>query len=159
MKSTEAAMLCRYVAACCPQQKFDEYTPDAWFDLLGDLPFDLCKIAAAEIAKKQPFVAPSEIRGALGRMRRSVREALDARTPIGERLAIDFDPDEDPREIHARRRREAEARDRHIDELIRRGGANFLDVDLMHDAPDAPWSVPRAELVESVVSGMPALTV
>lgn len=75
MKSTEAALLCRYVAACCPQQKFDEFTPDAWFDLLGDLPFDLAKRAAAEVAKRQPFVSPSEIRTAADRMRSRARHA------------------------------------------------------------------------------------
>jgi len=59
---TETVLLARYVKACCPQQTMDKFTPDAWHDLLGDLPFEDCKTAAAEVAKRQPFVAPSEIR-------------------------------------------------------------------------------------------------
>jgi hypothetical protein len=40
----------------------DEYTPDAWFDLLEDLPFDIAKAAVVRLAKRQPWVAPAEIR-------------------------------------------------------------------------------------------------
>lgn len=35
MEAREAIMLCRYVQALCPAQKFDQYTPDAWLDALG----------------------------------------------------------------------------------------------------------------------------
>jgi hypothetical protein len=62
MTPTEAVLLTRYVKACCPQQQIDEYTPDAWFDVLGDLELSGCKAAVAAITRKQPFVAPSEIR-------------------------------------------------------------------------------------------------
>lgn len=61
MNSQEAAVLCRYVRALCPQQKFDEYTPDAWHDVLNDLALDDCREAAARVARRQPFVAPAEI--------------------------------------------------------------------------------------------------
>ena len=37
MTPTEAMMLTEYVRSCCPQQRMNEYTPDAWLDLLGDL--------------------------------------------------------------------------------------------------------------------------
>ncbi|MCW2768360.1 MAG: hypothetical protein JWO11_4319 [Nocardioides sp.] len=40
----------------------DEYTPDAWSDLLDDVPFDVAKAAVVRIAKRQPWVAPAEIR-------------------------------------------------------------------------------------------------
>lgn len=69
MTPTEAVLLTRYVEACCPQQRFDEYTPDAWFDLLGDLDFDDCKEAAKSVARRQPFVAPAEIRAQVREMR------------------------------------------------------------------------------------------
>lgn len=76
MKNSEALMLCKYVQACCPQQKFDEYTPDAWADLLEDVPFDVAKVAAKEVAKRQAFVSPSEILEALARIRRAVRAEI-----------------------------------------------------------------------------------
>jgi len=58
-----------YVNACCPQQAMDEYTPDAWHDLLGDMGLDECRAAVVAIAQRQPFVAASEIRGEVKRAR------------------------------------------------------------------------------------------
>jgi hypothetical protein len=55
-------MLCRYVKALCPSQHFDEYTPDAWHDVLGRFTLDDCKRAAAGVAEEQPYVAPSDIK-------------------------------------------------------------------------------------------------
>lgn len=69
MNATEAAMLCRFAKAACPQQKIDEYTPDVWLDLLGDLRFDDAKTALLAVAAKQPFVAPAEIRAEVRRIR------------------------------------------------------------------------------------------
>lgn len=69
MTPTEAVLLARYVEACCPQQRFDEYTTDAWHDLLGDLELQDCKQAAVEVARRQPFVAPAEIRAEVKRVR------------------------------------------------------------------------------------------
>lgn len=61
MSPDETVMLARYVRALCPQQKFDEFTPDAWHDVLGHCPLGDAREAAARIARNQPFVAPSEI--------------------------------------------------------------------------------------------------
>lgn len=69
MNATEAMMLCRFAKAACPQQAIDEYTPDVWLDLLGDLPFMDAKDALLTVAAKQPFVAPAEIRGEANRIR------------------------------------------------------------------------------------------
>ena len=62
MTPLESASLCRFAKACCPQQAFDEYTPDAWHELLGDLSFADCKEALTAVVRRQPFVAPAEIR-------------------------------------------------------------------------------------------------
>ena len=62
MTPPETVLLTEYVRACCPQQAIGEYTSDAWYDLLGDLPLADCKAAVAEIAKRQAFVAASDIR-------------------------------------------------------------------------------------------------
>jgi hypothetical protein len=69
MTHAEAVILCRYAKAACPQQAFDEYTPDAWSDLLGDLRFEDCKEALRNVVRSQPFVAPAEIREEVKRIR------------------------------------------------------------------------------------------
>jgi hypothetical protein len=68
MNSQEAAVLCRYVRALCPQQKFDEYTPDAWHDVLRNYLLEEARTAAATIANRQPFVSPGEIATEIRRM-------------------------------------------------------------------------------------------
>lgn len=70
MTPKETVLLARYVKACCPQQKFDEYTADAWFDVLGELPLSDCKAAVTALAREQPFIGPSEIWGEVRRIRR-----------------------------------------------------------------------------------------
>lgn len=69
MNTTESLMLTRYVKAACPQQAFDEFTPDAWYDLLADLRFEDCKEAAKVICQRQPFCAPAELRAEVRRIR------------------------------------------------------------------------------------------
>lgn len=70
MTPSETVALTRYVKACCPQQQIDQYTPDAWFDLLGDLESADCLAAVREVCKRQPFIAPAEIRAEVRRVRR-----------------------------------------------------------------------------------------
>ncbi len=62
MTPQETVLLVAYVKACCPQQAIGEYTPDAWHDLLGDLSLADAQEAVTAVAKRQPFVAPAEIR-------------------------------------------------------------------------------------------------
>ncbi|REF00269.1 zinc finger domain-containing protein [Thermomonospora umbrina] len=83
MNHEEAVVLVRYVRACCPQQAIDEYTPDAWHDLLGDLDIDACRAAVVTIVRRQPFVAPAEIRAEVRRVReeRIAAQRLEAPTP------------------------------------------------------------------------------
>lgn len=80
MTPSETVKLTRYVAACCPQQQIDDYTPDAWFDLLGDLPLADCREAVRVVCKRQPFIAPAEIRAEIRRVRndRLAREIVPA---------------------------------------------------------------------------------
>lgn len=69
MNREQTVALCRYAKACCPQQAIDEYTPDAWHDLLGDLDLNDCRQAVRIVAARQPFVSPSEIRAEVQRIR------------------------------------------------------------------------------------------
>lgn len=61
MTPAEAVRLCRIVSACCPQQKLDDATPQVWGDLLEGIPYGDAESAVKELAKRQPFIAPSEI--------------------------------------------------------------------------------------------------
>jgi hypothetical protein len=92
MSPDETVMLARYVRALCPQQKFDEYTPDAWHDVLGDYTLLECRSAAAEMARRQPFVSPAEIIGVI-RQRRG-DNARDIQGPGLPAAVPDADPDD-----------------------------------------------------------------
>ncbi|WP_431999284.1 zinc finger domain-containing protein [Streptomyces sioyaensis] len=95
MTPDQTVVLARYVRALCPQQRFDEYTPDAWHDVLGAYPLDEARAAAAHCASVRPFVSPSEIIAAI-RQARSDRDR-DLQGP-GQYAEI---PDADPDDVHA----------------------------------------------------------
>jgi hypothetical protein len=118
MNHTETIELTRYVQALCPAQKLDQYSADAWHDVLGDLPLGVAKKAAASCARLKPFVAPSEIIGAAFRLRRAVCAQVERET----------EETDAPQDGHAyvawRRRRVAEIRA----EADRRIGGNVYDL-------------------------------
>ncbi|MFB7162293.1 hypothetical protein [Streptomyces sp. NPDC056242] len=92
MTPQDAVMLARYVRALCPQQKFDEFTPDAWHDVIGDHDLDEARAAAAAVARRQPFVSPAEINDEI-RARRDER-AADFQGPGLTAEIPDADPDD-----------------------------------------------------------------
>ncbi|WP_445524758.1 zinc finger domain-containing protein [Streptomyces cyslabdanicus] len=61
MNSQEATALCAYVHQLCPQQRFNEHTPDVWGDVLAPYDFDEARAAVVAVASRQAFVAPAEI--------------------------------------------------------------------------------------------------
>ena len=85
MNSREAVLLVRYVRALCPSQKIDEFTPDAWFDLLAAYELDDCRAACAALAVRQPFIAPSEIITEVRRERRARLENFTYDPPAADR--------------------------------------------------------------------------
>lgn len=89
MNATQALTLTRLVRGACPSQKFDEYTPDLWFEMLRDLQFDDARQAVIELGKRQTFISPAEIRGRVQSVRDTrIRDAyLDV-------PAADADPDD-----------------------------------------------------------------
>jgi hypothetical protein len=93
MNPSETVMLARYVKALCPQQKFDEYTPDAWHDVLGDFSLADARAAAAAVAKRQPFVSPAEIIGEIKRQRGARADSFQ-----GPGLPAEI-PDADPDDV------------------------------------------------------------
>ncbi|GAA0704630.1 hypothetical protein GCM10010193_69530 [Kitasatospora atroaurantiaca] len=88
MTPQETVQLARYVKALCPQQRFDEYTPNAWHDLLGRYQLTDARQAAAAVASRQAFVAPSEIITEIRRIRAARIEAAN--------VLYDGDPTESP---------------------------------------------------------------
>lgn len=84
MTPHETLLLTRYVKACCPQQHIDEYTPDAWHDLLADLDSADCREAVAAIVKRQPFIAVADIRAEVKRIRRDRIERNPIAAPAHE---------------------------------------------------------------------------
>lgn len=78
MTPEESVLLVRYVRALCPQQKFDEFTPDAWLDILA--PYDISEIRAAigrHIAAGHAFIAVGEI---AAQIRKARNDRLDRHT-------------------------------------------------------------------------------
>lgn len=92
MNPSETVMLARYVKALCPQQKFDEYTPDAWHDVLSDFALADARTAAAAVARKQPFVSPAEIVAEIRKLRDE--RAADYQGPGLSAEIPDADPDD-----------------------------------------------------------------
>lgn len=95
MTPDETVVLARYVRALCPGQKFDEYTPDAWHDVLADFALSDARAAAAAVARRQPFVSPAEIID-------EIRKIRDARADgyQGPGLSAEI-PDADPDDVQA----------------------------------------------------------
>jgi hypothetical protein len=89
MNPTEAALLCAYAEQCCPQQKFNEYTGDAWGDLLADIRYIDAKEAIVAITRRSPWVSPAEIIGEVKKIR---RKRIDEYGPITP--PADLDPDD-----------------------------------------------------------------
>jgi hypothetical protein len=88
----ETVILTRYVKALCPQQKFDEFTPDAWHDVLGGYTLADARAAAASVAGQQPFVSPAEIIAEIKRQRGE--RAADFQGPGLSAAVPDADPDD-----------------------------------------------------------------
>ncbi|MFD9124919.1 hypothetical protein [Kitasatospora sp. NPDC059571] len=90
----EWVVLFRYVRAMFPQQKFDEYTPEAWYDVLGQYDAREVRAAIAACAAESPFVSPAEIVAAVRAHRQDVDRDLQG---PGQYAAVpDADPDDVP---------------------------------------------------------------
>lgn len=105
MTPTEAVLLCRFAKACAPQQQFDEYTPDAWFELLRDVRLEDAKAGVIAVTKRQPFVSPSEIRAEVRRVR---YDRVDKFGHIEPPPGLEDDPAAEIEAIEAIRRRVAD---------------------------------------------------
>lgn len=64
MKKTTIVDLIAYTTQLNPAQRFDEYTPVAWHDVLGDIEADFaqCREAIARVARTERWIYPAAIR-------------------------------------------------------------------------------------------------
>lgn len=69
MNAEEALNIVYFVREACPAQKFSEYTPDIWTELLADLTADDARAACVVLAKQQAFIGPHDIRAEVKRIR------------------------------------------------------------------------------------------
>jgi len=76
-------MIVRYVKSLCPQQAIDDFTYDAWHDVIGSLDFDAARNAVIAVVHSQRFVAPSDIIREAGR----AAKAHPSDRTVGEALA------------------------------------------------------------------------
>jgi hypothetical protein len=90
MTPDEAVTLAEKAAACCPQQKFNEETPDAWFSLLADLPYNDAVQGLWRAAREKPFVSPAEIRHHVRAIRRERLRNADRVLPAVDPDAKDY---------------------------------------------------------------------
>ena len=95
MTQQEWVILFRYVRAMFPQQKFDEYTPEAWYDVLGEYGGNETRAAIAACAAEKPFVSPAEIVAAIRNRRQDTDRDLQG---PGQYAEI---PDADPDDVQA----------------------------------------------------------
>ena len=93
MNRQEAIQLAAYVQQLCPAQEMGEATGLAWYDVLSDLPFDIAKIAAAEVKKTSRWIDPADIRIMVKRLRRLVASDAERR--------FDNEDDTPPAEVRA----------------------------------------------------------
>lgn len=61
MNQPEVLALLRFIAAACPAQKLDEYTADAWAEVLADIDPADAKTAVIKLVRSQPFISCSDI--------------------------------------------------------------------------------------------------
>lgn len=89
MSPDETLKLCRIARGMCPQQAFDEYTPDAWHLLLAEARLEDALMALTNLARRQPFVAPSEI---LAEVKKIRAKRLELHPPLTPPAEFDGDP-------------------------------------------------------------------
>lgn len=118
MNLVEVNRLTAFVSQVKPAQKIDEFTPDAWFAVLGHLPYADAFEAVRRIAGEKTWIDPSDVIGTVRAIRRDRLEKADPNLTIP-----DADPDRPAEYIDALRGN----RHRAADGLLRRDIAALVD--------------------------------
>ncbi|MDQ3485386.1 MAG: hypothetical protein M3445_08260 [Actinomycetota bacterium] len=69
MNHQQAVMICAIVQQAIPHKTLDEFTADIWAELLVDVDFDDARAATMSILSTNAYVAPSDIRAEVRRIR------------------------------------------------------------------------------------------
>jgi hypothetical protein len=140
----EVVGLLGFVRAFCPAQKMDDYTPDAWLLALRDLSLDDCKAAVVEIAKREPWIAPADVR-------KEVRRAREDRLSRVPEIAV---PDADPDDVAAYQRALREDRYRVAEGLKPRPVAALVaGLTRVYEAGDDPRAIEARESLHQSLKG------
>jgi hypothetical protein len=78
----ETTALLAYVKQATPHQRMDEFTADAWADLLEDVTYADARLAVKAILKRQQYVAPSEVLTEIKRARAAALDSVDVASLI-----------------------------------------------------------------------------
>lgn len=85
MNHLETVQLVRVVASLCPNQKFDEYTPDAWAIVLEDVRYEDAQQAVKDIYRQplgEQWSRRIEASHILDQVRKTRNAKIDAYGPI-----------------------------------------------------------------------------
>lgn len=127
MNMQEVTTLCRYIEAACPSQKLDQWTQQAWYPNLKELPFAVAQAAVDQVTCHRHYVALCDIWQVASRMRTYARRAV--------RAAM--------REAGELGNVEAAA-----DQAIATGAIDFTGIDLMSsETPEQLWYSPRVPTI------------
>jgi hypothetical protein len=132
VKPTDVVVIVAFVAQMQPAQKFNDYTPDAWSEVLADIPADLdmARAAVVRLAKRQNWFTPGDIRAEI---RAALPpSALTAPAPV---RAIMRGDEEHAQDRIERNRRGADAA---------RAGVRPFPGATREDAPDIPENLKKA---------------
>lgn len=78
MNREQVEILGNYIAACCPQQRFEKLTLDAWAGKLHNVSAADAMEAAERLTDRQPFVSIAELKQEIRAIRRDVIEHAGA---------------------------------------------------------------------------------
>lgn len=81
MTGEEVVKLIAYIRAACPSQAFEEYTADAWAEILPrHYTLDECRAAVIAVKQRQPYVDVSDVITEARRARRARQDRQEIRT-------------------------------------------------------------------------------
>lgn len=84
MKPTETVKLVAVVKALCPAQAIDQFTPDAWHEVLAPCDLEDCLRAVRELAGRQPYISVSDIATVVRETRRVNASKHRDRVPLAD---------------------------------------------------------------------------
>jgi len=73
----ELETITRAIKALCPAQKWDEYTPDLWLQVLGEVPYADAAAALGRLGGRQPWIGPADIKADFKAVARRRLDAVD----------------------------------------------------------------------------------